>query len=132
MVSIDGATADGLLISFHGFHKFDFCEDSVVGMTMSLDLNFMQLARRSRVVPGPRGSLACQNVTFFVSCKIFNLISQIRVVSRDALKVFHQQHANFAEPMLDRKHVSSLIKMLGNGNVRPWSIGFQTFDRSEV
>jgi hypothetical protein len=55
----------------------------------------------SRVVRGPRGSLACQNVTFFVPRKFFNLISQIGVVSRDALKVFHQQHANFAEPTLD-------------------------------
>jgi hypothetical protein len=30
-----------------------------------------------RVVPGPRGSLACQNVTFFVSHKNFSLTSQI-------------------------------------------------------
>jgi hypothetical protein len=40
------------------------------------------------VVPGPGGgSLACQNVTFFVSHKTFNQTSQMRVVSRDEQKV---------------------------------------------
>jgi hypothetical protein len=71
-------------------------------------------------------------VTFFVSHKNSNLISQIRVISRDALKVFHQQHANFAEPMLDGKHVSSLIKMLGVGNARPWSNAREMFDQSDM
>jgi hypothetical protein len=87
---------------------------------------------RNRVVPGPRGSLACQNVTCFVSHKNFKLTSQIRVVSRNALKVFHQQHANFAEPMLGGKHISSLIEMLCIGNVRPWSNARKMFDRSDV
>ena len=80
-----------------------------------------------RVVPGPRGSLPeCD-----IFC-VFNLISQIRVVSRDALKVFHQQHANSAEPMLDRKYISTLIKMLGITNVHPCCNLRQMFDRSDV
>jgi hypothetical protein len=54
------------------------------------------------VVPGPGGPLAYQNVTFFVSHKTFNLISQIRVVSHDALKVFHEQYANSTEPISNR------------------------------
>jgi hypothetical protein len=73
-----------------------------------------------------------QNVTFFVSHKNFNLISQIRVVSRNALKVFHQQHANFVELTLDRRCVSSLIQTLGVGNVRPWCNARQMFDQSDV
>ena len=63
---------------------------------------------------------------------VFNLISQIRVVSRDALKVFHQQRANFAEPILDRKYISSLIKMLIIVNVHPWHNAREMFDRSDV
>jgi hypothetical protein len=88
--------------------------------------------QQSRVVSGPRGSVACQNVTFFVTHKFFNLISQIRVVSCDGLKVFHRQQARFAEPTLDRKHISTLNRMLANGNVHPCSIARQMFCRSDV
>ena len=63
---------------------------------------------------------------------VFNLISQIRVVSRDALKVFYQHDANFAEPILDRKYISSLIKMLWFTNVHPCCKARQMFDRSDV
>ena len=94
--------------------------------------NDIRCVKQSRLGPG------CSRPTWLTrlpECDIFcvfNLISQIRVVSRDALKVFHQQHANFAEPMLDRKCISSLIKMLGFANVHPCCKARQMFDRSDA